>query len=118
MVDCNALNFEKINEIKFEYHFPDAKDASALPPGLAFVVTEDAHGNIWAGTENGLCRYNEQTKKWKRYVNIPGNENSLHNSNVRSLCPDKKGTLWIGTNGGGLNRYNKEQGADVRALPA
>ena len=109
MVNCNALNFEKINEIKFEYNFPDAKDSSALPPVTAFVVAEDADGNIWAGTENGLCRYNEQTKKWKRYYNIPGNQSSLHNSNVRSLCVDKKGNLWIGTNGGGLNRYNKEQ---------
>ena len=109
MVDCNTLNPEKINDIKFEYHFPDANDSTAIPPGIAFVVSEDAQGNIWAGTENGLCRYNEQTKKWKRYINIPGNENSLHNSNVRSICLDKKGTLWIGTNGGGLNRYNREQ---------
>ncbi len=108
MVDCNALNFEKIND-KFEYSFPDANDAAALPPGIAFVVSEDAMSNIWAGTENGLCRYNEQTKKWKRYSNILGNEKSLHNNNVRSLCLDKKGNLWIGTNGGGLNRYNKEQ---------
>ncbi|MEO8146725.1 MAG: triple tyrosine motif-containing protein, partial [Bacteroidia bacterium] len=72
-------------------------------------MSEDAEGNIWAGTENGLCKYNEQTNKWKRYVNIPGNQKSLHNNSVRSLCLDKKGTLWIGTNGGGLNRYNKEQ---------
>ncbi len=109
IVDCNTLNFEKIHEIKFEYSFPDANDSTAIPPATVFVVSEDAQGNIWAGTENGLCRYNEQTKKWKRYFNIPGNENSLHNSNVRSLCLDKKGNLWIGTNGGGLNRYNKEQ---------
>ena len=34
-------------------------------------MTEDADGNIWAATENGLCKYNEQTKKWKRYYNIP-----------------------------------------------
>ena len=109
IVDCNALNFENVNEATFEYNFPDAKDTTALQPGIAFVVTEDAEGHIWAGTENGLCRYNEQTKKWKRYYNIPGNENSIHNNNVRSLCLDKKGALWIGTNGGGLNRYNKEQ---------
>ncbi len=109
MVDCNDLNFEKMNDIKFEYSFPDANDAAAIPPGIAFVVSEDAQGNIWAGTENGLCRYNEQTKKWKRYVNIPGNEKSIHHNNVRSLCLDKNGNLWVGTNGGGLNRYNKEQ---------
>ncbi len=109
MVDCNALNYENINEAKFQYNFHDEKDSTSLAAGIVFIVTEDADGNIWAGTENGLCRYNEQTKKWKRYVNIPGNEKSIHNSNVRSLCLDKKGTLWIGTNGGGLNRYNKEQ---------
>lgn len=109
IVDCNALNFENINEAKFEYNFHDEKDSTSLPQGSAFVVTEDADGTIWAGTENGLCKYNEQKKNWKRYVNIPGNEKSIHHSNVRSLCLDKKGTLWIGTNGGGLNRYNKEQ---------
>ncbi|HUR12518.1 MAG TPA: two-component regulator propeller domain-containing protein, partial [Flavitalea sp.] len=109
MIDCNSLNLQKINDIKFEYHFPDAKDSTAITPGIAFVVSEDAQGNIWAGTENGLCRYNEKAKKWKRYVNIPGDDNSIHNSNVRSICLDNKGTLWIGTNGGGLNRYNKEQ---------
>ncbi len=109
MIDGNALNLENINEIAFTYNFPDANDPAAFPPGIAFVVTEDADGTIWAGTENGLCRYNEQTKKWKRYYNIPGNEKSLHHNNVRSLCLDQKGVLWIGTNGGGLNRYNKEQ---------
>lgn len=109
MVDGHAVDFGNINELKFEYHFPDAKDSIALPPGIAFVVTEDADGNIWAGTESGLCRYNEQTKKWKRYFNIPANEKSIHHNNVRSLCLDKKGVLWIGTNGGGLNRYNEQE---------
>ncbi|MBK7681866.1 MAG: hypothetical protein IPJ26_05015 [Bacteroidetes bacterium] len=109
IVDCNALNFENINDIKFEYNFHDEKDSTSLPQGIAFAVTEDADGNIWAATENGLCKYNEQTKKWKRYYNIPGNEKSIHHNNARSLCLDKKGTLWIGTNGGGLNRYNREQ---------
>ena len=28
---------------------------------------------------------------------------------MRSFAIDKKGTLWIGTNGGGLNRYNKAE---------
>ena len=109
MVDGNALNLENINNTKFEYNLFDEKDSTSLSSGLAFVVTEDADGNIWAGTENGLCKYNEQAKNWKRYYNIPGNQNSIHNSNVRSLCLDKKGTLWIGTNGGGLNRYDKVQ---------
>lgn len=109
VVDCNTLNFENINASTFVYNFPDTNNLLALSPGISFVVTEDADGIIWAGTENGLCRYNEQTKKWKRYYNIPGDEKSIHNNNVRSLCLDQKGVLWIGTNGGGLNRYNKEE---------
>jgi ligand-binding sensor domain-containing protein len=109
LVDCNALNFPTINEATFAYHYFDEKDSTSLASGVVFVVVEDADGHIWAGTENGLCRYNEQTKNWKRYYNIPGNTKSLHHSNIRSLCLDKKGTLWIGTNGGGLNRYNIEE---------
>lgn len=109
IVDCNSMNIENITETKFEYNFHDEKDSTSLAAGMAFVVFEDADGNIWAGTENGLCKYNEEKKNWKRYVNILGNEKSIHNNNIRSLCLDKKGILWIGTNGGGLNRYNKEQ---------
>jgi ligand-binding sensor domain-containing protein len=100
-VNCNVLNFEKINETKFEYNFFDAKDSTSGSSVTVFVVTEDTEGNIWAGTEDGLFRYNEQTKKWKSYYNIPGNENSIHNNNIRSMCLDKKGALWIGTNGEG-----------------
>lgn len=108
MIDCNVLTLEKTNETKFDYHFFDEKDSISFNMRITFVVAEDADGTIWAGTEFGLFKYNEQTKKWKQYVNIPGNQNSIHNSNVRSICLDKNGTLWIGTNGGGLNRYNKK----------
>jgi ligand-binding sensor domain-containing protein len=34
---------------------------------------------------------------------MPGDQHSIHGNDVRSFAVDKKGTLWIGTNDGGLN---------------
>jgi PAS domain S-box-containing protein len=37
----------------------------------------------------------------------PGGPNSLSDGNVFALYEDRAGALWIGTGGGGLNRYDK-----------
>ncbi|MGH9323625.1 MAG: two-component regulator propeller domain-containing protein [Vicinamibacteria bacterium] len=36
----------------------------------------------------------------------PGNPRSLGSSYVHTLHVDRRGTLWVGTIGGGLNRYD------------
>jgi signal transduction histidine kinase/streptogramin lyase len=35
--------------------------------------------------------------------------NSLNNDHIFSLYQDRAGTLWVGTNGGGLNQFNRAQ---------
>lgn len=41
-----------------------------------------------------------------RSINPKGIENSLHGKRVREFCRDSQGILWIGTEDGGLNRFN------------
>ena len=63
----------------------------------------------------GLCSFNQQTGTFKRYpyiinqLNTPNN-NALDDAVVFSIYEDKQGTLWVGTNNGGLNRFNRESG--------
>jgi signal transduction histidine kinase len=40
----------------------------------------------------------------------PNNPNSLSSNNVKSICLDSKGIMWIGTFDGGLNRYDSATG--------
>jgi signal transduction histidine kinase/ligand-binding sensor domain-containing protein len=60
----------------------------------------DRH-NLWFGTEGyGLARYDYITKRTTFY----NRENKgTNNNDIWSLAQDKDGSLWIGTDGGGLN---------------
>ena len=44
--------------------------------------------------------------KFTQYVNNPGNENSLSNDVIVSLCLAGDNKLWIGTYFGGLNCFD------------
>ena len=40
------------------------------------------------------------------YLNNPNDPRSLSHNMVNTICEDKNGILWIGTAGGGINKYN------------
>ena len=108
-VNANEIDFDNPASLKFNPIFNDKKNDSTISSNIIYALKEDADGNIWAGADNGLNHYDRSSKKWTRYANIPGDAYSIHGNDVRSLAFDKKGILWIGTNGGGLNRYNKAE---------
>lgn len=64
---------------------------------------------IWFGTNGGVSRYevsiNDSAREIKTFTNFTESEGLSHNT-VVSLFEDKTGTLWIGTNGGGVSRYD------------
>lgn len=72
---------------------------------------QDADGLFWLATRQGLFSFQPQTKQWQHFVNKPGNANTLSKDLVLSLCPDPAEPnryLWVGTEGGGLNRFDKQ----------
>lgn len=72
-------------------------------------ILQDQRGFMWFGTRDGLNRYDGY--KIKVYKNVPGDSTSLSYNFVQALYEDSKGTIWIGTLGGGLckfDRYNEQ----------
>ena len=66
-------------------------------------ITEDTEGTIWVGTLRGLSGYDKSTGKFTNYTT----EEGLSSNSILSLqYDDGWNTLWIGTNGGGLNALN------------
>ena len=63
---------------------------------------------IWIATDNGLNKYDKNTKKFTIYKKVE-NENSIVNDEIRVLHIDRDGLLWIGTRGGisTFDRKNK-----------
>jgi len=102
---------------KTQYYTCDKKDTTSLGGQYVSKLLEDHLGNIWVGTYGGgISRFNRVSRNFTRYPFIaidaslipkPG---SLDDGMVLSLYEDKTGTLWAGTNWGGLNRLDRETG--------
>lgn len=60
----------------------------------------------WGG---GLFEYEPIVRRVTRHVNSP-RAGSLSNDVAYSLLLDANGDFWVGTNGGGLNRLNRDEG--------
>ncbi len=69
---------------------------------------------LWVGTKNGLLKIDLDSAnvpffsnlKFTRYTNNPKNRNSIDNNIVTNVIQDKKGDIWIGTEGNNLHKYN------------
>ncbi len=66
---------------------------------------EESASVCWYGTVNGLVRKDFKNGTTRRFVNNPGDPNSLSNNRVTEIIKDKQGNFWIGT-GNGLNHFN------------
>ncbi len=94
--------------------FPEKRISYAYQLISATYVSPN--GDIWFGTIQGLFCYSPATKSWKTFKNIPGNKTSLSNNIIFSLCidPVNPNFLWLGTNSGGLNRFDISKGTFTR----
>ncbi|NUO82681.1 SpoIIE family protein phosphatase, partial [candidate division KSB1 bacterium] len=105
----------------------DPNDPQSLSHNRIFALhVEPGSGDsrtLWIGTDFGLNRLtlNEAAfsmegaaARFTRYQHDPNNTTSLSSNRVFSFCNDpdsNSGMLWIGTWGGGLNRFDRERGA-------
>lgn len=65
------------------------------------ALTEDRSGTLWGGNSYQLSRIDQQSKQHIHYeIGKP----------IRSIYEDKKGNFWLGTEGGGLILFNRQQG--------
>ncbi len=95
----------------------DSENPESISSNEVITLYEDNTGQLWAGTiGGGLNRVdihiNEDGAldvKFKRYQVEPGHATSISSNNVISLYRDDAGILWVGTMGGGLNRFDPEQ---------
>ncbi len=100
----------------------DPADPGSLGSNAVSSLLHDRDGNLWAGTvAAGLHRLaagsgpslsehsaGEPTDPFQRFAHDPEDDASLSNNGVMSLFEDSQGQLWVGTYGGGLNRFRPE----------
>lgn len=77
---------------------------SELPEQIAQVITSDAAGFIWIGTQAGLARFDGY--HYRIFLSDPTDKNSLPDGFIDAMLADSDGGLWIGANSGGLAHYD------------
>lgn len=93
---------------EFTHYSYEKTDPYGLPSNSIWRIAEDTQGCLWFGTySGGLCFINLDEQKSLKSFN--GRTDNLSYSVVSSFAEDEK-YLWIGTEGGGLNRYDKQTG--------
>ncbi|MFZ6029500.1 MAG: two-component regulator propeller domain-containing protein [Chloroflexota bacterium] len=90
-------------------HFEHLGLEDGLSQSAILASMQDRQGYLWFGTQDGLNRYDGYN--FTVYRNDPENENSLNHNSVIALAQSPHDeTIWIGTWGGGLNRYDPQTG--------
>ncbi len=96
-----------------------SSDGQLLPDayfgGIVYSIMQDDEGNIWLGTKGkGLFKIREKVKSHlfsvEHYTKESSDVFSLSDNSIYSIFQDKKGNIWVGTYGGGINlvRYSPD----------
>ncbi len=85
------------------HHWIDLTKNHKAP--IAFALVKDNYNRLWIGTaKSGLLCYNLTNQTLTTFQNDPSNPTSLSFDIIRYLFIDRSDNLWIGTDGGGINK--------------
>jgi len=125
LVLSEAKGSDQENE-RFIHYQHDPDDPNSLSSNAVSSIYQDQEGALWIGTDGGglnrlvlpeghrddvsevegLERENE---RWWHYVNDPSDPHSLSHNNITAIFEDQSGSIWVGTDGGGLDRFDQEK---------
>src|SRR4030095_6202500 len=69
------------------------------------AFAEDTSHRLWIGTSDGIFILDRNTGIFTNYQWKQGDSNSLSVNFIRSICRDRQGNMWIGTEHG-LNLFD------------
>lgn len=96
-------------EFHGESYLPYVEGAGS--PGHYPCIFQQSDGTFWLGTDNGLLKYRAETKTFTAFRSDANNPESLSNNVIKCIAADHREPeryLWIGTGGGGLNRFDAQ----------
>jgi signal transduction histidine kinase/ligand-binding sensor domain-containing protein/DNA-binding response OmpR family regulator len=85
--------------------YPVGKSKEAYSDYNIRDIHEDSEGYVWIGTQNGLNRFDPETKTFQKYFYSAHDITSLNDNVINVIHESENGDLWIGTNAG----LNKKQ---------
>lgn len=103
------LFLSKKNEISIQWFLPRSDGASVYNRTIS-CIKKDEKGNMWLGTSTGVNYVNPRGEPIKLLKNNPANKQSISHNRIGAIALASNENVWIGTDGGGLDLLNPENG--------
>ena len=109
-----------VNPLTGEQHLygNDRKDPASLSNKFVYPIVLDHEGGIWIGTYYGGVNYIAPGSSVFSFLSLSDLTDADEVFAVSCLCEDPDGTLWMGSDNGGLFRYDPGKGTASRHVPA
>ena len=100
---CCGLTFAQGNSYAFDYFSQE----NGLSNNQVHCIFQDRKGFMWFGTTQGASRFDGY--RFTVFENSPEDSTSLKGNLVRVIFENHEGKLFVGTENGGLNLFDREQ---------
>ncbi len=105
----SGLFFMDLHNNIFKHFTKHTGIPGSLNANNILCLFEDSDHKVWIGTQRGVNILNGSDSTFMQ-LRKPDNSPWLYNLEVNTITEDKYGHIFIGTSGGGLDIYNKNQG--------
>ena len=99
----SGLKLLHYDSITFKYSYETFLLADGLPSEIILAIEEDKNGNLWLATDNGLCKFNYETKMTENYIDEEGIGDNLFSEGVGSK--NSEGKIFFGHKKGFISFY-------------
>lgn len=101
-----GLSMLKKGANQFTNYLADKNSINSLGSNAISSIAIDKE-KLWIATDAGINILNIKTGEIQKYTSDDRNVHSLTARSGRCIYIDKQGVCWFGTNGGGVNKYDK-----------
>jgi len=113
--DHGGINLLDKKDFRIRYLLNREDDNQTIGQNSITLLYKDNTGIMWVGTyKKGVGYYHESIIKFPLYTHHLSDPlsdpKSLSFSDINSFAEDKKGNIWLGTNGGGLVYFDRHRG--------
>ncbi|HPM31593.1 MAG TPA: two-component regulator propeller domain-containing protein [Chryseolinea sp.] len=108
--DHGGINVIDKKKKSVTYILTNAEDNRSLSQNSITSLYKDYEGIIWVGTyKKGACYYHENIVRFPLFRHEDKLSTvGLHFDDMNRFAEDDKGNLWLGTNGGGLVYFDRQ----------
>jgi ligand-binding sensor domain-containing protein/signal transduction histidine kinase/DNA-binding response OmpR family regulator len=94
---------------QFTWFHHNPADPKTIAHSVIRDITEDMNGRLTVATLGGISLFQPDLMEFENIKHEYGSQYGLNNEFLSCIYSDDEGNVWIGTEKGGINRYNVTQ---------